>query len=283
MAGALSSPLLLACGLRRRHGPAAQATTSTSPATLWPNGTSAQPLPEGVVAQGDLDRATTPRTPPPVTAELLQHGQERYGSTARPARPGRRGRRHDRAARLPGPARPTTSRGCARRRRSIFFDVITNGYGVMYSYAGAGGAARPLGDRRLYPGAAALPRRGAGRGAGRTGEPAVMAPPLLWLRAQPAGGRAGHARGACCCWPGGAGAAPASPAGWLDRLPVLARDRRGRADAAGHPCPDRRALGPGGAGRRWRPRRPRCPSSGCSACRCCSTPPRSGPGWPTPP
>jgi hypothetical protein len=44
-----------------------------------------------------------------------------------------------------------------------FYDVITNGYGAMYSYASACSATRPLGDRGLYPCVAAQPERQPGR------------------------------------------------------------------------------------------------------------------------
>ena len=42
------------------------------------------------------------------------------------------------------------------RPAAHFFDVITNGYGVMYSYAARVAAAGSLGDHRLYPRAAAV-------------------------------------------------------------------------------------------------------------------------------
>src|SRR5690606_25947346 len=49
------------------------------PAPLWSDGTSARPLPEGVVAQGDLARFAAMTEPPPVTRALLARGQERFG------------------------------------------------------------------------------------------------------------------------------------------------------------------------------------------------------------
>ena len=40
-----------------------------------------------------------------------------------------------------------------------FYDVITNGYGAMYSFADTCAAAGSLGDRGLYPRFAAQPER----------------------------------------------------------------------------------------------------------------------------
>ena len=63
---------------------------------------------------------------------------------------------------------PITSSACATRRTGTSIDVITHGYGVMYPYADARGAAGPLGHRRLHPRAAAEPARPAERSAGRS-------------------------------------------------------------------------------------------------------------------
>src|ERR1700742_521547 len=49
-----------------------------APAALFPDGTEAQALPAGVVAQGDLDRADQAAKPPAVDAQLLARGQQRY-------------------------------------------------------------------------------------------------------------------------------------------------------------------------------------------------------------
>ena len=91
-----------------------------APTTLWPDGTSARPLPDDVVAQGDVERAAD-----------RQNAAARHRSAAR-ARP--RALRHlsaHRATASPAMAtasssrtdfrrrRPITSIGCSRRRRSI--------------------------------------------------------------------------------------------------------------------------------------------------------------------
>ena len=41
-----------------------------APSTLWADGTSARPLPDHVVAQGDVERAADEKKPPPVTARF---------------------------------------------------------------------------------------------------------------------------------------------------------------------------------------------------------------------
>ena len=48
-----------------------------APSDLWTDGASARPLPEGVVAQGDLARRSAGASPPPVTQALLERGRER--------------------------------------------------------------------------------------------------------------------------------------------------------------------------------------------------------------
>jgi mono/diheme cytochrome c family protein len=105
------------------------------PATLFPDGTEAQALPAGVVAQGDLERANQAATPPAVDAQLLARGQERYGIYCSPCH-GLSGNGDGMIVRRGFPAPP--SYHSARLRAAPakhFFDVITSGYGVMYSYA----------------------------------------------------------------------------------------------------------------------------------------------------
>ncbi len=106
--------------------------------------------------------------PVPVTRQVLQRGQRavRHLLRALP-RPPRRRSGHDRAARLqaadvvPRPAAAQASPA------GYFFDVITNGFAVMPSYAAQITARRSLGDRRLHPRAAALAERAACRAARR--------------------------------------------------------------------------------------------------------------------
>jgi mono/diheme cytochrome c family protein len=113
---------------------------------FFPNGSSARPLPEGTVPQErELDSTLTKGTdngrpaatfPFPVTLEVLQRGQQRFDVFCTPC--------HDHLGTGQGMAvrrgfrEPPPSFHIDRLRSSPpghFFDVITNGLGVMPSYA----------------------------------------------------------------------------------------------------------------------------------------------------
>jgi mono/diheme cytochrome c family protein len=109
--------------------------TTYSPTALWPDGTTARPLPAGVVAQGDVERAAAAKNPPPVTDALLARGRERFGIFCAPC--------HGLAGDgdgvivmhgFPPPPSYHIDRLVAAPAQH-FFDVMTNGYGVMFSYA----------------------------------------------------------------------------------------------------------------------------------------------------
>jgi mono/diheme cytochrome c family protein len=105
------------------------------PAGLFADNAEAQALPAGVVAQGDLERANAIATPPAVDAALLQRGRERYDIFCSPCH-GLSGSGDGMIVRRGFPAPP--SYHIARLRGAPaqhFFDVISDGYGVMYSYA----------------------------------------------------------------------------------------------------------------------------------------------------
>jgi len=106
-----------------------------APSTFWPNGSEAQPLPAGVVAQGDLARAKDTKQPPPVTAYLMRTGREKFGIFCSPCH-GLAGDGDGMVVQRGFPAPPSFQidrlRGAPAQH---FFDVITDGYGVMYSYA----------------------------------------------------------------------------------------------------------------------------------------------------
>ncbi len=105
-----------------------------TPAALFPDGTEAQALPAGVVAQGDLDRAEQATNPPKVDAQLLARGRQRYDIYCSPCH-SLSGDGDGMIVRRGFPAPP--SYHSARLRAATaqhFFDVISNGYGVMYSY-----------------------------------------------------------------------------------------------------------------------------------------------------
>jgi mono/diheme cytochrome c family protein len=104
-------------------------------ASLFADGTEAQPLPAGVVAQGDLGRANQSAKPPTVDSQLLARGRERYDIYCSPCH-GLTGSGDGMIVRRGFPAPP--SYHSARLRAAPaqhIFDVITGGYGVMYSYA----------------------------------------------------------------------------------------------------------------------------------------------------
>lgn len=109
--------------------------TTYSPTSLWPDGTTARPLPAGVVAKGDVERAAAAKDPPQVTEALLVRGRERFGIFCAPC--------HGLAGDGDGvivmhgfPAPPSyhIDRLLAAPAQH-FYDVMTNGYGVMFSYA----------------------------------------------------------------------------------------------------------------------------------------------------
>lgn len=106
-----------------------------SPAALFPGSTEAQPLPAGTVAQGDLARADAVATPPPVGAALLARGRQRYDIYCSPCH-GLSGAGDGMIVQRGFPKPPTYHDDRLRAAPARYlFDVITNGYGVMYSYA----------------------------------------------------------------------------------------------------------------------------------------------------
>jgi mono/diheme cytochrome c family protein len=112
-------------------------------AQLWSDGTSARPLPPGTVAQSDRARNAASATPPTITQGLIERGQERYDIFCTPCH-GYDGKGDGMIVRRGFPKPPSyhTDRLRAAPARYLF-DVITNGYGVMYAY----GARVPPEDR----------------------------------------------------------------------------------------------------------------------------------------
>jgi len=106
-----------------------------APTALWPDGTSARPLPDDVVAQGDVARATAEKNPPPVSDALLARGRDRFDIFCSPCH----GLAGDGdgiivAHGFPVPPSYHIDRLVAAPAQH-FYDVVTDGYGVMYSYA----------------------------------------------------------------------------------------------------------------------------------------------------
>jgi mono/diheme cytochrome c family protein len=106
------------------------------PAALWADGAAARPLPAGVVAQEDSARAQALAQPPEVTAALLRRGQDRYRIFCSPCH-GLAGDGDGMivARGFPRPPSFHEPRLRAAQAKHIV-DVITDGYGVMYPYAG---------------------------------------------------------------------------------------------------------------------------------------------------
>jgi mono/diheme cytochrome c family protein len=124
--------LLAGCGLSMTQQ---RKLKTYAQSTLWPDGTSARPLPPGVVAQGDVARAAEAATPPPVSDALLARGRQRFDIYCAPC--------HGLAGDGDGiivahgfsaPPSYHIDRLVAAPAQH-FFDVMTQGYGVMYSYA----------------------------------------------------------------------------------------------------------------------------------------------------
>jgi mono/diheme cytochrome c family protein len=108
------------------------------PSGLFANGDSSRPLVEGTVARNsgkDADGQLVREVPVPVTAELVARGQQRYDIYCSPC--------HDRTGSgggmivLRGYKRPPSFHIDRLRDAAdgYFFDVITNGFGVMPNYA----------------------------------------------------------------------------------------------------------------------------------------------------
>jgi len=115
--------------------------------TFFTDGQSARPLPAGTVARGGpgekiapytgltISRQILPPGPPPVTLALLRRGQERFNIFCSPC--------HDRTGSGNGMIvqrgfkRPTSYHTDRLRGMPVdyFYQVMTEGYGVMPSYA----------------------------------------------------------------------------------------------------------------------------------------------------
>jgi len=134
MATVLTACLVLA-SCNEGQDPQKSYKTFSQAAPLWPSSSAALPLPDGVVAQGDLAREAAAKNPPPVTAELLARGRERFGIYCSPCH-GYDGYGDGIIVARGFPHPPSFHDNRLRAAPAkLFFDTITNGYGVMYSYA----------------------------------------------------------------------------------------------------------------------------------------------------
>ena len=106
-----------------------------APSTLWADGASARPLPDGGVAQGDLALAAIAAEPPDASSALLARGRERFDIYCAPCH----GLAGDGdgvivAHGFPKPPSYHIDRLLAAPA-SHFYNAISQGYGVMYSYS----------------------------------------------------------------------------------------------------------------------------------------------------
>jgi mono/diheme cytochrome c family protein len=132
IAVSVSACLLLGCDLSMTEQ---RKLKTYAPTALWPDGTSARPLATGVVAQGDVQRASVETNPPAVSEALLARGRERYGIFCSPCH-GLAGDGDGVIVQHGFPAPPSyhIDRLLAAPAQH-FYDVMANGYGVMFSYA----------------------------------------------------------------------------------------------------------------------------------------------------
>ncbi len=106
-----------------------------APAALWPDDTAARPLPEHAVAQDDLAREEADKNPPPASDALLARGRERFDVFCSPCH-GLDGNGDGIIVQRGFPAPPSYhAPRLLAAPAAHFYDVITHGYGAMYSYA----------------------------------------------------------------------------------------------------------------------------------------------------
>lgn len=124
--------LLAGCDLSMRHQARGDPQEQ---ATLWPGGPARQAPPAGTIATDDPARIAALQTPPPMTPALLDRGEARYGIYCAICH-GARGDGDGTVVKRGFPAPPSyrTPRLLGASPAYIV-DVITNGHGVMYSYA----------------------------------------------------------------------------------------------------------------------------------------------------
>ena len=100
----------------------------------WPDNQSARQPVEGTVARGDAINPPD-RMPFEISRGLLEHGRERFEIYCTPCH-GRGGHGNGMIAQRGFPQPPSFHQPRLRNvRLRHFYDVITNGFGVMYSYA----------------------------------------------------------------------------------------------------------------------------------------------------
>jgi mono/diheme cytochrome c family protein len=132
---------LTACGSLRQDMANQPRQNPLSPSAFFPDGRSERPLQENTVARGSIadDALFVPKDsnafPLPLTAELLQRGQERYGIFCTPCH-GLQGDGLGMVA-MRGMKHPPSYHQERLRQvpNGYIYDVVTNGFGAMYGYS----------------------------------------------------------------------------------------------------------------------------------------------------
>jgi mono/diheme cytochrome c family protein len=107
---------------------------TNDPAPAFANGSAAQPLPEGTLSRDDKEYDRASAVPPPVDMALLERGKERFEIFCAPCH-GYEGDGDGAIVRRGFPRPPSYYEPkLTQAEAQLFFDTITNGYGVMYSY-----------------------------------------------------------------------------------------------------------------------------------------------------
>lgn len=128
----LTLMLLGGCDLSMRHQARGDPQEQ---AALWPGGPPRQALPAGTIAIDQPARDAAMRRPPPLTAALLDRGEERYGIYCAICH-GTGGEGDGTVVKHGFPAPPSYRTPRLRDASPAYIvDVITNGHGVMYAYA----------------------------------------------------------------------------------------------------------------------------------------------------
>ncbi len=128
----LAALVLAGCDLSMKEQPK---YPPYAPSPLWADATSARPIPTGAVAQGDLAREAAEQKPPEVTLSLLARGQDRFNTFCSPCH-GLSGHGDGMIVQRGFPAPPSYhSDGLRQLDAQLFFNVATQGFGRMYSYA----------------------------------------------------------------------------------------------------------------------------------------------------
>lgn len=108
-------------------------TYETTP--VFPDGTAAQPVPEGTVHRDQTLQPVPRRNPLPMSRQTLDHGRDQYRIFCAPCH-GANGYGRGVIVQRGFPAPPTYHSERLRQTPDRhFYDVITNGYGAMYPYA----------------------------------------------------------------------------------------------------------------------------------------------------